>query len=74
MGEIVARNAERAGLPMRVTPHVLRHCCATHMLANDMRLRHLQEFLGHASPSSTQVYTRVEISDLKQAHQAYHPS
>ena len=44
------------------------------MLANDMRLRHLQEFLGHASPSSTQVYTRVEISDLKQAHQTYHPS
>ena len=74
IGEIVIRNAERAGLPMRVTPHVLRHCCATHMLANDMRLRHLQEFLGHASPSSTQVYTRVEISDLKQAHQTYHPS
>ncbi|MFA5505293.1 MAG: tyrosine-type recombinase/integrase [Vulcanimicrobiota bacterium] len=73
LGEVVVRNAEEAGLPMRVTPHVLRHCCATHMLRNNVRLRHLQEFLGHASPSSTQIYTRVEISDLKQAHKSCHP-
>jgi integrase/recombinase XerD len=73
MGELVAGVAEAAGLPMRVTPHVLRHCCATHMLKNQVRLRHLQDFLGHATPSSTQIYTRVEISDLKEAHRASHP-
>ncbi|MFA5506467.1 MAG: tyrosine-type recombinase/integrase [Vulcanimicrobiota bacterium] len=71
--ELVARVGEAAGLPMRVTPHVLRHACATHMLRHNVRFRHLQEFLGHAVPSSTQIYTRVEISDLKEAHQACHP-
>lgn len=73
MGELVVRVAEAAKLPMRITPHVLRHCCATHMLRNGVRFRHLQEFLGHVSPSSTQIYTRVELSDLKEAHRAHHP-
>lgn len=73
LGELVVRVGEAAGLPMHVTPHVLRHCCATHMLHNGVKFRHLQEFLGHASPSSTQIYTRVEITDLKEAHQTYHP-
>lgn len=73
MGELVAKVGEAAGLANRITPHVLRHCCATHMLRRNVRFRHLQEFLGHASPSSTQIYTRVELSDLKQAHQACHP-
>ncbi len=73
MGELVVRVAEVAKLPMRVTPHVLRHCCATHMLRNKVRFRHLQDFLGHVSPSSTQIYTRVELSDLKEAHRACHP-
>lgn len=73
LGELVVRNAEEAGLPMRVTPHMLRHACATHMLRNNVRFRHLQEFLGHATPSSTQIYTRVEISDLAEAHRACHP-
>ena len=73
MGELVARVGETAKLPMRVTPHVLRHCCATHMLRNNVKFRHLQDFLGHATPSSTQIYTRVEISDLKEAHRACHP-
>lgn len=71
--DLVARNAEVAGLPMRVTPHLLRHACATHMLSHNVKFRHLQEFLGHAVPSSTQIYTRVEISDLKEAHRACHP-
>jgi integrase/recombinase XerD len=73
MGELVTRVGEAAKLPMRITPHVLRHCCATHMLRNRVRFRHLQEFLGHATPSSTQIYTRVEISDLKEAHRSCHP-
>jgi len=71
--ELVARNGEEAKLPMRITPHVLRHSCATHMLRNNVRFRHLQEFLGHVTPSSTQIYTRVEISDLREAHRTCHP-
>ena len=71
--ELVSGVAEKAGLPMRVTPHTLRHCCATHMLRNRVRFRHLQEFLGHESPSSTQIYTRVELTDLKEAHKNCHP-
>lgn len=73
IGELVVRNAEAAGLPMRVTPHTLRHCCATHMLRNNVKFRHLQEFLGHVTPTSTQIYTRVEITDLRESHRACHP-
>jgi integrase/recombinase XerD len=71
--EIVREHAEAAGIGKVITPHTLRHCCATHMLARKAGLRHLQELLGHVSPSSTQIYTRVEISDLKEAHRLYHP-
>lgn len=71
--EIVHEHAEAAGLKKVVTPHTLRHCCATHMLARKAGLRHLQELLGHVSPTSTQIYTRVELSDLKEAHRLYHP-
>ena len=56
--------ARKAGLEKTVTPHVLRHSCATHMLRRGANLRHLQALLGHASPDTTQHYTRVEISDL----------
>jgi integrase/recombinase XerD len=73
LGEIVRKHALAAGLASRVTPHLLRHCCATHMLARQAGLRHLQEMLGHASPESTQIYTRVEISDLREVHQRCHP-
>jgi integrase/recombinase XerD len=73
LGEIVTGYAVAANLKKRVTPHTLRHCCATHMLARKAGLRHLQEMLGHATPSSTQIYTRVELSDLKEAHRLYHP-
>ena len=70
---LVGHLGERAGLSQRVSPHALRHACATHMLARGAGLRHLQEFLGHASVSTTQRYTRVEISDLKQVHRRFHP-
>ena len=73
LGDIITAYAEAAGLKKHVTPHTLRHCCATHMLARKAGLRHLQELLGHATPSSTQIYTRVELSDLKEAHRLYHP-
>ncbi len=62
------------GLERNVTPHTFRHTCATHMLRNGAPVRHLQEMLGHESLESTQIYTRVTISDLKKIHSKYHPS
>jgi integrase/recombinase XerD len=73
LADMVRRYAQAAGLTTRVTPHLLRHCCATHMLARQAGLRHLQEMLGHASPDSTQIYTKVEISELREMHQRCHP-
>jgi integrase/recombinase XerD len=73
MADLVSRCGDRAGLPHRVTPHVLRHACATHMLARGAGLRHLQELLGHDSPATTQRYTHIELSDLHEVHRRYHP-
>jgi integrase/recombinase XerD len=70
---LVRRHTIAAGLKKKVTPHLLRHCCATHMLARQAGLRHLQEMLGHASAETTQAYTRVEISDLREVHRRCHP-
>jgi integrase/recombinase XerD len=70
---IVSRAGRQAGLSVRVTPHLLRHCCATHMLANGAGLRHIQELLGHDSAETTQRYTQVELSDLRAVHQRCHP-
>lgn len=69
---LVGHAAEKAGLP-KVTPHQLRHCCATHMLRHGAGLRQLQELLGHASASTTQRYTRVELTDLKKVLRRCHP-
>lgn len=71
--ELVKRYAEEAKLPMKVTPHVLRHACASHMLARRAGLRHLQKLLGHANVSTTQRYTRVEVSDLREVMKRCHP-
>lgn len=65
--------ARRTGVKKAVTPHVLRHSCATHMLRHGAGLRQLQELMGHASPESTQRYTRVEVSDLRRVLQRCHP-
>ncbi|MBI3929962.1 MAG: tyrosine-type recombinase/integrase [Armatimonadetes bacterium] len=73
LSDIVRRHAGAAGLPMRVTPHILRHACATHMLARQARLRHLQVLLGHDSPNATQRYTQVQLDDLREVHQRCHP-
>lgn len=70
---VVKRCAELAGLNKTISPHILRHTCATHMLKNGAPVRHLQEMLGHESLESTQVYTRVTITDLKEIHARYHP-
>lgn len=68
------RNLRREfGLPETLTPHALRHSFATHLLAEDMNLREIQELLGHASLSSTQRYTDVDTTRLMEIHKKAHP-
>jgi integrase/recombinase XerD len=70
---IVKRYARQAGLCGDVSPHTLRHSFATHLLAGGADLRVVQEMLGHASISTTQIYTRVELSRLQDVHARFHP-
>jgi integrase/recombinase XerD len=73
LNQIVQKTAKTAGIKRKVTPHALRHTCATLMLRGKADIRHIQELLGHSSLSSTQIYTRVEIGDLKKVHAKCHP-
>ena len=70
---IVRRYGDRVGLGERLTPHVLRHSCATHMLDHGADIRAVQELLGHASISTTQVYTRVSTERLRRVYESAHP-
>ncbi len=70
---IVDLAARRAGIKKPVRPHRLRHACATHMLKGGADVRHIQRLLGHSSLATTEIYTRVEISDLKAVHKRFHP-
>ena len=69
----VAAARKRLGLPDSVTPHALRHSFATHLLARGVDLRSLQELLGHASLSSTQIYTAVDAARLLDVYRHAHP-
>ena len=71
--KLVKKYAARSGISADVSPHTLRHCFATHMLAGGAGIRELQELLGHASVATTQLYTQVEHSRLKGIHQQCHP-
>ena len=71
--EIVKIYSKKAKIKKTVSPHTFRHTCATLMLRNKANVRHIQELLGHASLDSTQVYTSVSITDLKEVHRRCHP-
>jgi integrase/recombinase XerD len=71
--KIIQGHAHRAGLEQRMSPHTLRHSFATHLLAGGCDLRSLQEMLGHADLSTTQIYTHLSAERLKDAYFAAHP-
>ena len=71
--KIIDRHARTAGLAGRMSPHTLRHSFATHLLAGGCDLRSVQEMLGHADVSTTQLYTHLSSQHLKDAYFKAHP-
>jgi integrase/recombinase XerD len=71
--QIVKARAKHSGLEANIYPHLLRHSFATHLLSNGADLRIIQEMLGHADISTTQVYTHVDQQRLKAVHRKFHP-
>lgn len=70
---IVKQRAGNAGIQSNMYPHLLRHCFATHLIENGADLRVIQEMLGHADISTTQIYTHVDQKRLKGIHGKFHP-
>jgi len=70
---IVAKYAARAGIERRVTPHLLRHTCASHLLEGGADLFMIQQLLGHAKAETTQIYAKTSLDTLKKVHRDCHP-
>jgi integrase/recombinase XerD len=71
--DVLRRHGEQVGLAGRLSPHVLRHSCATHMLDHGADIRAVQELLGHASITTTQLYTLVSTERLWEVYRSAHP-
>ena len=70
---VIVRAADRAGVTAEVSPHTLRHSFATHLLEGGADVRVVQELLGHASVTTTQIYTLVTVDSLREVYAAAHP-